>query len=340
MLQLSTPTLPFSQNLSRQPRTFFLLFLFLSSSPNLCSHCLSLSALQDSVIHQRNEPTQTDASEVLRATSPLRQFRKVPLKIPKSVRIPAADAVATAIDQALNLNSSLDLYHLFSFATLVLGIPYNKDPTSSVSSIMKNNISLFNSSKINATFFSYLSNSNRFHPSSTIDDSKRLRALVNSKLSKGDVSAADRVLASSDTILATTPEVLTTLRRKHPSPPSDVRFVQMEKKHDSNIEISKEAMVAPLKFLGSSSRGVEGLRPGHINDLISVHTTEAGEHLKRSITALINTLLRAEIHKHAHDLIFSANLTALKKKMMAICALSLLVTFFVDSRQKLLVELL
>ncbi|CAE1314219.1 unnamed protein product [Acanthosepion pharaonis] len=118
-----------------------------------CSYCLSLSALQDSVIHQPNEPSQRDTSEVLRATLLLRQFRKVPLKIPKSVRIPAADALATAIDQALNLNSSLDRDHLFSFATIVLGIPYNKDPTSSVSSILKNNISLFNSSKINATEF-------------------------------------------------------------------------------------------------------------------------------------------------------------------------------------------
>lgn len=233
----------------------------------------------------------------------------MPLKIPKSVRIPAADALATAIDQALNSNSSLDWDHLFSFATLVLGIPYNKDPTSSVSSIMKNNISLFNSSKINAAEFS-LSNPNRFHPSSTVDDSKRLRALVNAKLIEGDVSAAIRVLASSDTILAATPEVLTALRQKHPAPPSDVRFVQMEN-NVSNIEISKEAMVAALKsFSGSSSGGVDGLRPGHIKDLISAHTAEAGEHLKTSITALINTLLRAEIPQHARDLIFSANLTA------------------------------
>ncbi|CAE1327466.1 unnamed protein product [Acanthosepion pharaonis] len=225
-----------------------------------CSYCLSLSALQDSVIHQHNERTQRDASEVLRATSLLRKFRKVPLKIPKSVRIPAADALATAIDRALNLNSSLGRDYLFSFETLVLGISYNKDPKSPVSSIMKNNISLFNSSKINATKFSNLSNSNRFHPSSTVDDSKRLRALINAKLIEGDVSAAVRVLASSDTILATTPEVLTALRRKHPAQPSDIRFVQMEKKTDSNIEISKEAMVTALKsFSGSSSGDVIGL---------------------------------------------------------------------------------
>ncbi|CAE1319748.1 unnamed protein product [Acanthosepion pharaonis] len=170
------------------------------------------------------------------------------------------------MDQALNLNSSLDWDHLFSFATLVFGIPYNKDPTSSVSSIIKNNISLFNSSKINANAFSNLSNPNIFHPSSTVDDSKRLRDPVNAKLIEGDVSAAVRVLTSSDTILATKPEVLTALRRKHPAPPSDVRFVQMEN-NDSNIEISKRVMVAALKsFSGSSSGSVNGLRPGHIND--------------------------------------------------------------------------
>ncbi|CAE1315509.1 unnamed protein product [Acanthosepion pharaonis] len=179
-----------------------------------CSHCLSLSALQDSVIHQHNEPTQRDASEVLRATSLLRQFRKVPLKIPKSVRIAAADA----------------------------------------------------------------------------------------KLTEGDASAAVRVLAAFYTILATTPEVVTALRRKHPASPSDVRFVQMEN-NDSNIEISKEAMVAVLKsFSGSSSGGVDDLQPGHIKDLISAHTAEAGEHLKTSITALFNTLLRLNIFSQLNGL--------------------------------------
>ncbi|CAE1247115.1 unnamed protein product [Acanthosepion pharaonis] len=76
---------------------------------------LSLSLSLSLSASQRNEPTQIDASEVLRATSLLILFRKVHLKIRKSVRIPTDDSLATAIDQALNLNSSLDWDHFFLF---------------------------------------------------------------------------------------------------------------------------------------------------------------------------------------------------------------------------------
>lgn len=48
-------------------------------------------------------------------------------------------------------------------------------------------------SKINATEYSNLHNPNRFHPPTRVNDSKRLHALVNPKLIKGDVSAGVRV---------------------------------------------------------------------------------------------------------------------------------------------------
>lgn len=44
--------------------------------------------------------------------------------------------------------------------------------------------------KINCTKFSNLPNPYRFPPSTTADNSKRLRALVNAKLNEGDFPAA------------------------------------------------------------------------------------------------------------------------------------------------------
>ena len=51
-----------------------------------------------------------------------------------------------------------------------------------------------------------------------------LRSLVHKKLSIGDVSAAIRVMASDDTALDDTPEVLRALRLKHPGATADADF--------------------------------------------------------------------------------------------------------------------
>ena len=47
----------------------------------------------------------------------------------------------------------------------------------------------------------------------------------NSKLMLGDVTAAVRVVASDDSVLEVTPEVLSALRLKHPAAPLDVENI-------------------------------------------------------------------------------------------------------------------
>ena len=49
-------------------------------------------------------------------------------------------------------------------------------------------------------------------------------------------------------------------------------------------------------------------------DLVAVSTAEAGLHLRRSITNLTNKILRGDVSDYAVKLLFSSNLTALKKK--------------------------
>ena len=67
-------------------------------------------------------------------------------------------------------------------------------------------------------------------------------------------------------------------------------------------------------FSGGCCGGIDRLRPAHLVDLVAVSTTEAGLHLRRSITNLTNKILRGDVSDYAVKLLFSSNLTALKKK--------------------------
>ena len=73
-------------------------------------------------------------------------------------------------------------------------------------------------------------------------------------------------------------------------------------------------MVALKSFRPSSAGGVDGLRTGHLKDMVAPHTAEAGQRLLKALANLCSKLLRGQIPQHARDLLFAANVTALQKK--------------------------
>ena len=75
-------------------------------------------------------------------------------------------------------------------------------------------------------------------------------------------------------------------------------------------------MVALKSFRTSSAGGVDGLRIGHLKDLVAPQTAEAGRRLLKALANLSSNLLRSQFLKHARDL-FAANLTPLRKRMTA-----------------------
>ena len=75
-----------------------------------------------------------------------------------------------------------------------------------------------------------------------------------------------------------------------------------------------EVLAALRSFLPSSSAGLDGLRPGHLKDLTSSITFEAGRKLLYSLSNMCNILLSGNLPIYARELIFAANLTALRKK--------------------------
>ena len=73
-------------------------------------------------------------------------------------------------------------------------------------------------------------------------------------------------------------------------------------------------MVALKSIRPSSAGGVDGLLPGHLKELFTPQTVEAGRRLLKALANLCSKLIRGQIPKHTCDLLFAANLTALRKK--------------------------
>ena len=138
--------------------------------------------------------------------------------------------------------------------------------------------------------------------------------MVNSKLLVGDVTAAVRIIASDDSVITPTSEVVTALRLKHPPAPLDLRPPPTEPVTKTSSVSEEEVMVALKSFRPSSAGGVDGLRPGHLKDLVAPQTAEAGRRLMKALANRCSKLLLGQIPQHARDLLFAANLTALRKK--------------------------
>ena len=116
------------------------------------------------------------------------------------------------------------------------------------------------------------------------------------------------------TLCDITPDVLESLQSKHPPAPSNIEIIPIPTNIPSMATSSQDIREAIRSFSGSSGGGVDGLRPIHLQDLISNQTAEAGNRQILSLTSLVNTFFNGQISDFARILIFSANLTALRKK--------------------------
>ena len=135
--------------------------------------------------------------------------------------------------------------------------------------------------------------------------------MVNSNLLVGDVTAAVRIIASDDSVITPTSEVVTALRLKHPPTPLDLRPPPTEPVSQISSVSEEEVMVVLKSFRPSSAGCVDGLRSGHLNDLVAPQTTDAGRRLMNALANICSKLLRVEIPKHACVLPFASNLTKL-----------------------------
>ena len=111
--------------------------------------------------------------------------------------------------------------------------------------------------------------------------------MVNSKLLVGDVMAAVRIITSDDSVITPTSEVVTALRLRHPSSPLDLCPPPTEPVTKTSSVSVEEVMVALKSFRPSSAGGVDGLRPGHLKDLVAPQTAEAGQRLMKPLPIFV-----------------------------------------------------
>ena len=115
---------------------------------------------------------------------------------------------------------------------------------------------------------------------------------------------------------------MTALRLKRPPSTLDLRPPPTEPLSQTSYVSEQEGMVALKSFRPSSAGGVDGLRPGHLKDLVAPQTAEAERRLLKALANLCSKLLQCQIPKHARDLLFG--------RRMAVFGQSPLVTSFID----------
>ena len=241
-----------------------------------------------------------------------RKTWKIPLKIPKGARITVAAALADIIQRGV-VGYDQSLERLTSFATAALSTSSSLSPQSrqSLTAAMKTNIGQFADRLTSFVEDRVVLPKRSSRPPPCATD---FRKMANSKLLVGDVTAAVRIIASDDSVITPTSEVVTALRLKHPPSPLDLSPPPTEPVSQTSSVSEEEVMVTLKSFRPSSADGVDGLRLGHLKDLVAPQTAEAGRRLQLALANLCSKLLQGQIPQHARDLLFAANLTALRKK--------------------------
>ena len=91
---------------------------------------------------ERDSPSCVDnADNVLKRISQLHRFYRIHIRIPKSCRIPVAEALAEAIDRTITSASNADSNNLVLFPILAFGVPISPyTEGSSLSSVIRANL--------------------------------------------------------------------------------------------------------------------------------------------------------------------------------------------------------
>ena len=155
-----------------------------------------------------------NADIILKRISQLRLFYRSPIRIQKSCRVPVAEALADAIDRTTTTVLKTEWDSLVFLHILALGILISPNTTgSSFSLIIRANLRRLTRSPANHC--NLCQQLPCHHARKETSSSENLRSIINSNLMLNDVEPAIGVVASDDTVLEVTPEVLQSPRFRH-----------------------------------------------------------------------------------------------------------------------------
>ena len=227
-------------------------------------------------------------------------------RIPKGARYFAAEKLAQVIDNCMSQNTIESWHSLLSFAYIAFRVPANSSrfgkfnrPTTSLVSTIKNNLKNF----------TLLPSSSRKNYTYSKD------RLVEAKIADGDVRGAVRILSSEFGVATYSGSCFNALLEKHPSPSRPLLFPDPPTSDSQPLSVSVDLVSQAIhSFPNGSSSGIDGLRPQHLNDLISTSAGDAGQRLLNIITKFCNFILNGKINADICPIFYGASLIALNKK--------------------------
>ena len=157
----------------------------------------------------------------------------------------------------------------------------------------------------------------QFHNRSitTVDN---IASRISENLEVGDVGGANRIAASDDSLARPDEKTLNALRTKHPPrkpATSDAAPLPDLENCTSSLVVQERAIMDAIKsFPAGSSGGVDGLRPQHLKDMISVQNGDASVKLVARLTEFTNLCLSGKVPQSIPPIFCGASLSALNKK--------------------------
>jgi len=281
-----------------------------------CPVCLESFTRQGIKLHMtRMHPSHQAAtqlfnySEFFRTLSHLKMHSKTLKRIPKGARISAAEALSSCINDCLVSDSIVLWSRILAFSYKSLNIPKKVANGPSLTSSVKQNInmewSVFN---WNPTI------NHRQAKHSNPENTYAKQAIT--KLEDRDRSGAVRILSSDEAFAPFDSSTLKSLRGKHPTANSSVDLINSisDLNSPSFQTNEKDVFKAIFSFLSGSAGGLDDLRPQYLKDMLSSQNGAAGAKLLKSVTDLVDLMLRGAIPLALCPILYGANLCALKKK--------------------------
>ena len=290
----------------------------------LCDSCLP-TATADSDSSEDRTTDGIDANllsedvfttEFPKCLATLKLTHKVIPRIPRGAREDTSRCLAQLIDDALgSLDNPRPWAKLLCFPYGALSVSLREEDGPSLTSKIRAAARAYSecsdlSSLLNPTRNSTGDSSER---QANANNMNGLKNLVNRKLADMDVKGAIRVLSSTDDVADDDDDTRQDLELKHPPAPDDLSLPARPPTTERPYT-EAEVMEAIRSFPRGSSAGLDGLRPAHLVDLVGPRVGEAGAQLRRALTRLVNTALRADLPNFLVRSVFGASLCALRKK--------------------------
>ncbi|KAJ8732159.1 hypothetical protein PYW08_014889 [Mythimna loreyi] len=198
--------------------------------------------------------------------------------IPKGARNQAAGKLCDIIDSCVTNNGVDEWSALLSFAYTALRVPAKELPGNMTSKVKSNIMSSVNSHDDEL----YVSRRS---------GSRSIKKIIETKVFEGDFRGAVRLLMSDDSFAPGDADTLASLKLKHPDPSRPLSFPPEPDPSITVLSVTVEDVLSALaSFYSGSAAGLDGIRPGHLKELVSVSAGENGRRLVGCLTRLANFL--------------------------------------------------